>query len=60
MTLKDERVIIILDISEADAHLVVDGCCGPLTEIAVISFQKMKGLKADAIVGPKTWEALKK
>ena len=42
------------------AHLVVDGCYGPLTEIAVISFQKLKGLQADAVVGPKTWAELKR
>lgn len=42
------------------AHLYVDGIFGPLTQIAVISFQKMKGLVADGIVGPKTWAELKK
>lgn len=42
------------------AHLVVDGIFGSLTEIAVISFQKMKGLVADGIVGPKTWAELKR
>ena len=42
------------------AHLVVDGCYGPLTEISVISVQKMRGLVADGIVGPKTWAELKK
>lgn len=42
------------------AHLVVDGCYGPLTQIAVISFQKMRGLVADGICGPKTWAELKK
>lgn len=42
------------------AHLVVDGIFGALTQIAVISFQKMKGLVADGIVGPKTWAELKR
>lgn len=42
------------------AHLVVDGVFGSLTQIAVISFQKLKGLVADGIVGPKTWAELKR
>lgn len=42
------------------AHLVVDGIFGALTQITVISFQKMRGLKADGIVGPKTWAELKR
>lgn len=35
-----------------------DGDFGPLTEISTIDFQKRKGLRADGIVGPKTWKAL--
>lgn len=42
------------------AHLSVDGCYGPLTEIALISFQKLRGLKADGICGPKSWAELKR
>jgi len=41
------------------AHLAVDGIFGSLTEIAVISFQKMRGLRGDGIVGPKTWAELR-
>jgi peptidoglycan hydrolase-like protein with peptidoglycan-binding domain len=36
----------------------IDGVFGAGTKQAVISFQKYKGLDADGIVGPKTWEAL--
>lgn len=41
-------------------HLVVDGMYGHNTHIAVISFQGVKGLIKDGIVGPKTWEELNK
>jgi hypothetical protein len=36
----------------------VDGSFGLVTERAVKSFQKNKGLKADGVVGKKTWVAL--
>ncbi len=35
-----------------------DGRFSPETERAVMAFQRAKGLEADGIVGPKTWNAL--
>lgn len=48
----------LLNYSGSGAHLSVDGIFGSLTEIAVIAYQKLHGLKADGIVGPKTWAVL--
>lgn len=48
----------LLNYSGCGSVLTVDGIFGSLTEIAVIAFQKMRGLKADGICGPKTWEEL--
>lgn len=39
-------------------ELTDDGDFGPMTESAVIAFQKAKGLEPSGIVGPETWEAL--
>ena len=39
--------------------VVADGIFGVLTEAAVRSFQKQKGLAVDGVVGSKTWEQLR-
>ena len=41
-------------------NLIPDGYFGSVTEDAVKAFQRSKGLKADGVVGEKTWEKLPK
>ena len=41
-----------------NAGLVTDGIFGPLTQAAVIQFQRDSHLNPDGIVGPLTWDAL--
>ena len=36
----------------------IDGKIGKLTRSAIVNFQKANGLKADGIVGTKTWSSL--
>jgi peptidoglycan hydrolase-like protein with peptidoglycan-binding domain len=48
-------------IREVQAKLGVEpanGNFGPLTEAAVREFQRVRGMVADGIIGPKTWAAL--
>ncbi|MCL2373302.1 MAG: peptidoglycan-binding protein [Defluviitaleaceae bacterium] len=40
------------------AGLATDGAFGPLTQAAVINFQRSRGLNPDGIVGPITWGTL--
>lgn len=47
-----------LNANGATPPLKVDGDFGPLTNGAVLSFQRSRGLVVDGIVGPKTWAAL--
>lgn len=39
-------------------ELSVDGDFGPVTQGAVIAFQRSRGLEANGVVGPETWAAL--
>lgn len=45
-------------LAAAGFEVAVDGDFGPATEDAVRSFQRERGLVADGIAGPGTWEAL--
>jgi len=42
----------------ANPRLATDGIFGPLTEAAVIAFQRANGLNSDGIIGPVTWNAI--
>jgi len=41
-----------------NAGLNTDGIFGPLTQAAVMNFQRSRGLNPDGVVGPLTWNAL--
>ena len=43
---------------QAALHLIQDGVFGKITEEAVRAFQRKNNLKADGIVGEKTWEKI--
>ena len=56
----DVRVLqqLVSEAEHAKPGLARDGVFGPLTQAAVIRFQKLKGLEVDAVVGVQTWRAL--
>ncbi|SDS18686.1 peptidoglycan recognition protein family protein [Agrococcus carbonis] len=37
--------------------ITIDGSFGPATESVVIAFQRAKGIVADGVIGPQTWES---
>ena len=44
----------------AGYRIPIDGRFGPATENALMRFQRKQGLRADGVVGPRTWALLKK
>lgn len=54
------KVLQALLNAKRNANLEIDGDYGVLTYSAVNKFQATYGLERDGIVGPKTWEVLKK
>ncbi|HEY5627093.1 MAG TPA: peptidoglycan-binding protein [Nitrospira sp.] len=44
----------------AGYRIAVDGRFGPTTETALMRFQRKHGLRADGVVGPRTWALLTK
>lgn len=50
-----QRILVMLKFLD---YTGIDGSFGPVTENAVKAFQQSKGLSADGIAGPLTWQAL--
>ena len=59
---KGEWVVVLQSLlnAKSNAKLEVDGDFGVLTYSSVNKFQTANSLERDGIVGPRTWEALKK
>jgi hypothetical protein len=51
--------ILQMKLNKVGANLLVDGQFGPRTEQAVRTFQTVKNITSDGIVGPETWNLLK-
>jgi len=41
-------------------NITVDGIFGDATRAAVVQFQKQSGIATDGVVGPQTWQALRR
>jgi peptidoglycan hydrolase-like protein with peptidoglycan-binding domain len=41
-------------------NIAVDGIFGNATRAAVVQFQKQSGIATDGVVGPQTWQALRR
>ncbi len=41
-------------------NIAVDGIFGDATRAAVVQFQKQSGIATDGVVGPQTWQALRR
>ena len=56
----DVRVLqqLVSEAEHARPGLARDGVFGPLTEAAVLRFQRSRGLEVDGVVGDETWMAL--
>lgn len=58
-TSKTDSVVLLQNqLIKAGYDLVADGAFGPMTEAAVMDFQKKNKLVVDGIVGQKTWRTL--
>ena len=58
VTVLQQNLNRIAAVNPAIPRLVTDGIFGPLTQAAVIAFQRYYGLTPDGIVGPLTWNRL--
>jgi peptidoglycan hydrolase-like protein with peptidoglycan-binding domain len=58
-TSKTDSVVLLQNLlSKAGYDITADGAFGPLTETAVMDFQKKNKLEVDGIVGQETWRTL--
>jgi peptidoglycan hydrolase-like protein with peptidoglycan-binding domain len=53
-----EVKVLQMKLNKVGANLLVDGQFGPRTDQAVRTFQTVKNITPDGVVGPETWAAL--